>query len=267
MKTKFYYILLAVILSGLTGCGQPIPRLVIKYSQTGEVLELKNLGPGHQPAWSPDGKKIAYVNHGDIWLMDPDGQNPRQLVENAGNPGFSPDGKQLVYERAGSIWLLELATLKNQQLITPGEQPAWSPDGKKIAYADNGIMLWDIAKGEVTPLLPKGLNPAWSANGKKIFFNTLSFSTLYFNLFSYDISSQKTTKIMDNAIQPAASGDGAYLLCSSSGIWIIPLQGGKGIRLTVYGYNPAYSPDSGKIIFSFDANIWVMQSPYPAGKG
>jgi hypothetical protein len=58
-----------------------------------------NLDEAADPAVSPDGGTVAFVYHGQIWLMGMDGSNPRQLApfdSGAHSPAWSPDGQALV---------------------------------------------------------------------------------------------------------------------------------------------------------------------------
>jgi len=81
-----------------------------------------------QPAWSPDGKQIAFVRIADskpqIFLMSLTGGEPLQLTKfkyGASNPKWSPDGKQILF--SSSITLKEL--LKDSILNPNKEIPKW----------------------------------------------------------------------------------------------------------------------------------------------
>ncbi len=124
---------------------------------TGQAA-LTNTGPivvstHHEPAWSPDGTKIAYrydsfFANDDIVVVNADGSGGVNVTNTAGidefEPTWSPDGTKIAYRRGNSIWTMNAdgtgqAALTNTGLIVASthHEPAWSPDGTKIAYRNN----------------------------------------------------------------------------------------------------------------------------------
>ena len=104
------------------------------------------------PAWSPDGKKIAYVSfesgNSNIYVQDIT-TGARQLVEAHakginGAPAWSPDGTKLAvslsYVGNPEIFVLDMATRKETRLtnnLAIDTEPSWSPDGKSIYFTSD----------------------------------------------------------------------------------------------------------------------------------
>lgn len=126
----------------------------------------KNIASGMawdmQPRFSPDGKSIAFTSDragGDnIWVMDVDGDNARQITKETfrlmNNPTWSPDGTYIAAKKhfttsrslgTGEIWLYHTKGGKGVQLVKkPSEthqkelgEPIFAPDGKSIYYTQN----------------------------------------------------------------------------------------------------------------------------------
>jgi len=123
-------------------------------------------GRGDEPTWSPDGR-IAYFSFadGNIWLMESDGSNRKQLTSNAGGnalPLFSSDGHYIVFnsDRTGSwqIWRMDSDGNSPKQLTDSPFQasaPDCSPDGKWVVYSK-----WGPEKG-IWKVPMEGGNPVW----------------------------------------------------------------------------------------------------------
>jgi len=78
-----------------------VTQIYIMSSAGGDVKQLTSgAGSSSSPRWSPDGKKLAYVNGDQLWVMEPDGSNKEQITKistGAGGPVWSPDGHWLAF--------------------------------------------------------------------------------------------------------------------------------------------------------------------------
>jgi Tol biopolymer transport system component/predicted Ser/Thr protein kinase len=151
-----------------------------------------------QPAFSPDGQKIAFRSSrdgGGIFVMGATGESPHRVSDAGWNPTWSPDGREIAfatqpvfdspYDRPTSSELLAVSVESGSvRRIAEGDavQPAWSPHGHRVAY-------WGLVKGgsrrdlwtvpaEGGPPVPVtedeavDWSPAWSPDGRYLYFSS-----------------------------------------------------------------------------------------------
>jgi tricorn protease len=185
-----------------------------KHGATRALTASSNADEDH-PAWSPDGKTIAYTTDArgehQIALRPADGAAEKILTQfKTGflyTPLWSPDSKRLAVSDANNhLWLVDAASGKTTQVChNPlGEihDQAFSPDGRWLAYSltganqQQGIWLYDIGSGKATRVseaMNNDFNPVFSPNGKYLYFVSLrhenpTFSENEFNAVSLETS-------------------------------------------------------------------------------
>jgi hypothetical protein len=129
------------------------------------------------PAYSPDGTRIAYVANGQVNILNASlGYTTRAVTTTAGaahDPTWSPDGSTIAYSDGGQIYTISsTATSGAGTAIASGTQPAYSPDGTKIALINGAGHLAVVAASGGTPTAltsTADASPDWeaidSANG------------------------------------------------------------------------------------------------------
>ncbi len=126
-----------------------------------------------------------------IFAMRPDGSGRNQLTVSSGKkiaPAWSPDGKQIAFEsNAAGSWDIYTMTIDGaapERIYSSGssnETPVWSPDGSQIAFETEHNGNWDIYVMNSDGSMPSRLthspgvdsNPAWSPDGEWLAFDTV----------------------------------------------------------------------------------------------
>ncbi len=136
-------------------------RIVTDQTERTSEPQVKTSG-ATEIAVSPDGKEIAFILHGDVFVTSSDYKTTRKITdtpEQERDLDFSPDGRSLVYSsERGGLWQVYQAslTVKDEKLFTYATgikeerltdntatsfQPQYSPDGKKVAFLENRTTL------------------------------------------------------------------------------------------------------------------------------
>lgn len=147
------------------------------------------------PAWSPDGRSLAYANNstGSIWIADSSGQNARAITQPEPPwvelyPSFSPDARSLafVFRMPGPYGELAVANLASGKVYRLTDDhalalsPAWSPDSRFVYFASGrggALNIWKIAASggepdQITAGQGQDAELDVSADGKRIVFST-----------------------------------------------------------------------------------------------
>lgn len=160
---------------------------------------LTRVGPGADPALSPDGRRIAFSDHEggrndhDIYVMNVDGSGRRRFTtspEDDVTPVWSPDGRRIAFIRRdvgccavgeSHLWLMNADGSDPTRAPTGSDGlrdswPSWSPDGRSIAFGRSGdegrwISVLDLGTGRTTRLTDSGRDylPAWSTDNRITF--------------------------------------------------------------------------------------------------
>jgi len=265
--------------------------------------------PVPNPEWAPLGAKQQ------IWMVSLAGSEPTLLAEGSG-PSLSPDGKSLAYVAHGQVYLLKLDEEKpksRQLLQTRGSAGGilWSPNGKNIAFVSNRgdhsfIAVYNFAANAINYLDPstdKDANPTWSPESTHIVFvrTPVDKSSLFFgphhegtpwsiriadvvsgagheifhasegsgSVFHEVAVSQQLYWTIDDKIIFPWEGDGFLHLYS------LPVSGGKATVLTPGKFeveHVAFSHDRKRVVFDSDQHdidpldfdrrhIWELNFP------
>lgn len=260
---------------------------------------LENL----QPAVSPDGSTVAYHSkrRGGIWLIPSTGGTPRRLADFGSRPAFSPDGKLVAFETdplidlsasafgalpPSVLWLVPASGGTPVPLTEAGRPsgghgaPSFSPDGQWVVfsvYSRDQADIWAISlkTRALSPLaVGKGwrLDPVWDRDGKGVLYCGVSdayIGGLY--RLQVDPASGKpagreselqnfgTWRVKQLAISPDGRRLAYVTMQMSSNLWSLavdPVSGvpkAKPVALTrESGRNsrPVFSPDGARIAYS-----------------
>lgn len=173
-------------------------EIVTVPAEKGDARVLTSTPDVHErnPAWSPDGKTIAYFSDAggeyQLVLAPQNGKGEPKKVKLGGSgfyfdPVWSRDSKKVLFrDNAQTVFYLEVESGKITKVVEPkyglgrGLKPSsWSPDSKWLVYSVNTpaqisrVYAYSLEKNTSTPItdgLTEATDPAFDAGGKYVYF-------------------------------------------------------------------------------------------------
>ena len=184
------------------------------------------------PAWSPDGSKIAFVSNRDgltdteLYVMNTDGTNPVRLTSDGLDdrmPTWSPDSQRIAFAKSNGVGI-HIINRDGTNLVavasaSASSWPAWSPDGLRLAFVqldpnNNFINTIFIAKTDGTDKIKltntaSARAPSWApASSPPI--PTFTISGLVSDTTGVPISGATLTMFFGGVLTTQSDGAGAY---------------------------------------------------------
>ena len=243
--------------------------------------------------------KIYFVSdrtgHKEIWVMDYDGSNQRQITHQGSislSPRVSPDGSRLAFSSlTKSGWEIMMYSLDLNRMVGFARfggtnlSPAWSADGSKIAFSSSRggspqIYVSDASGGNVQRMTTnKGpdVSPVWNRKtGAQIAYVSGQTGLPQVYTMESDGTNQQRMTDQGYAVSPAWAPNGQFLSLAwtrkygpgepgSSDIYLMDIASKQWVQLTHDGGRndfPSWAPDGRHIVFQSSRTgkeeIWMM---------
>jgi TolB protein len=221
------------------------------------------------------------VSQSDIFVIDPPSAKPRRLVDGSG-PAWSPDGRTIAYcvregRGFGQIQIVNSDGSGHRPLTNlkgGGCAPDWSPTGDKIAFTALGGKTPMVAimggNGENVTPITEGYGPRWSPDGKQLVFcrspKLRAAKGSIWIVNADGTGARMVTEDNSNVLQTTWTPDGKSVAFSSerehkSAIFKVNLDGTGLERVAADKqlelFFPVFSPDG----------LWLVTDSYPVGSG
>jgi TolB protein len=248
------------------------------------------------PAWSPDGKRIAFRSKtsdgvGGIYVIDQGGKLPRKVADAISifdKLSWSPDGVRIAFaggeEDSADIYSVDVENGRVEPIVVGDGNdmsPSWAPGGDEIVFSSNRLGQWDVwavrlSDGVQRQLTSDGGNysPAVSPSGESIAWTKENRGVVIrHGPTGRELQMQAPRKV---AYGPTWSPDERYVAVTANdwGSWDVYLLKTDGTNALLLTKNPkrdampAWSPDGERLALISDMgqktlSIWTVEGLVP----
>ena len=214
------------------------------YDVTSQETELL-IVPGKDPAWSPDGRFIAFTREArnlrlaelavpehrnrrraalEVWIMNADGTEPRRLTQGSW-PSWSQDAKYVYYALEGTLYSIAIEdsqALPQPILACSTSVPSVSPNQKHVAYVKNASLhVIDLASQSIIvqcAVPPLTWGGHWSPDSRQFSLGGFIFPEVRTGLWIYDLDTGQVTKVLSGPVSSVCWAPDASKLAFCVGI-------------------------------------------------
>jgi Tol biopolymer transport system component len=194
------------------------------------------LAAGEAPAWSADGRRIAFHTGSSVCVMNADGSDLRTIGRGSW-PSWSPDGTRIAFTDDAGLHVVHTDG-SDKRLVVPAHfrlpgdgltQARWSPDGQTIAFVANNFewvsQIYLVSPGGGEPRVLIGgtsiltqFSPAWSPDGAMLALTHVD------QVFTYFSDGTGRRQQVSQAFEPDWTPDGQFVFARPQAGFGSPLR-------------------------------------------
>jgi Tol biopolymer transport system component len=271
-------------------------RDIYLQSTTGQTpinLTAESADDDDQPAFSPDGERIAFRSSrdgGGIFVMGRTGEAVRRLTRRGFKPTWSPEGREIAFttENAdldpqntlglSSLWVVDVASGQERQLAAvDAVLPSWSPHGRRIAYTTRGAIagstrldVWTVDRSGAAPVAvttdgAPNWNPVWAPDGRHLYFVSGRGGPINLWRVPIDEASGRPTGAPEAVTTPSPFV--AHLTISADGTRIAYSSILRSRNIQKLAIDPVTATPAGEPTWiTTGSRLWANPDPSPDGK-